>query len=38
VIVNSPDPAQPDALCPVLDAEHCNPKTAAGSAATFAYG
>jgi uncharacterized Zn-binding protein involved in type VI secretion len=38
VIVHSPDPAQPDDLCPPLGGEHCDPKTAAGSGATFAYG
>lgn len=38
VIVHAPDEAQPDDLCPPLGGEHCDPKTAAGSGATFAYG
>ena len=38
VIVHSPDDAQPDDLCPVIDGDHCEPKTAAGSGTTFAYG
>jgi hypothetical protein len=38
VIVNTPDDAQPDSLCPIANAQHCTPKTAAGSGTTNAYG
>lgn len=38
VIVNSPDPASADNLCPTLDGEHCTPKTAGGSGTTYAGG
>jgi hypothetical protein len=38
VIVNAPDDANPDALCPIANAQHCTPKTAAGSGTTNAYG
>jgi len=37
VIVNGPDSAQPDGLCPIPGGEHCNPKTSQGSGDTFAY-
>ena len=37
VIVNGPDNADPDNLCPPLGGEHCNPKTAQGSENVFAY-
>lgn len=36
IIVNAPDAAQPDNLCPV-SAEHCNPFTAGGSSDCFCY-
>lgn len=36
VIVNAPDNANPDVLCPILPI-HCNPATAGGSPDTFAY-
>jgi hypothetical protein len=38
VIVNTPDHAQQDDLCIPIGAPHCDPMTAAGSGATFAYG
>jgi hypothetical protein len=38
IIVHAPDDAVPDNLCLPLGGEHCDPKTAAGSGATFAYG
>jgi hypothetical protein len=38
VIVNTPDNAQPDDLCIPIGEPHCDPMTAAGSGATFAYG
>jgi uncharacterized Zn-binding protein involved in type VI secretion len=38
VIVNTPDHAQMDDLCIPIGAPHCDPMTAAGSGATFAYG
>lgn len=37
VIVNSPDSANPDSLCPIPGGEHCNPKTASGSGSVSAY-
>lgn len=37
VICHTPDHASPDDLCPIVDGEHCDPKTAAGSGDTFAY-
>lgn len=36
VIVNSPDSAKADLLCPI-DPIHCNPKTNSGSGNVFAY-
>jgi hypothetical protein len=36
VIVNSPDPAAADLLCPI-DPIHCNPKTSEGSGNVSAY-
>ena len=36
IIVNEPDAAQADNLCPV-DSIHCNPYTAGGSPDTFCY-
>jgi uncharacterized Zn-binding protein involved in type VI secretion len=38
VIVHTPDHAQEDDLCIPIGAPHCDPETAAGSGATFAYG
>jgi len=38
VIVNTPDDAKPDLKCPILNFDHCEPKTAGGSGSTFAYG
>lgn len=38
VIVLFPDPATPDALCPIVDGPHCNPMTAQGSPNVYAYG
>jgi hypothetical protein len=38
VIVHAPDDAEPDEQCLPLGGEHCEPKTAEGSGATFAYG
>lgn len=38
IIVNTPDHAQIDDLCIPLGGPHCDPMTAAGSGATFAYG
>ena len=35
VIINAPDPAAPDDLCPILDTNHCLPETAEGSDSTF---
>ena len=35
VIVHRPDNAQPDNLCPLANGEHCNPKTAQGSADVY---
>ena len=37
IIVNGPDNAQPDSLCPEPGGEHCNPKTSQGSGDVFAY-
>jgi hypothetical protein len=37
VIVHTPDNAQQDDLCPPLNGEHCNPKTAQGSNDVSAY-
>ena len=37
VIVHGPDPAVPDALCPIIGAPHCNPQTAQGSDNVFCY-
>lgn len=38
VIIHSPDPAQPDDLCPILNTNHCLPATAEGSPNTFVNG
>ena len=38
VIVHTPDHAQEDDLCIPIGEPHCDPQTAAGSGATFAYG
>jgi hypothetical protein len=38
VIVNAPDDAVPDDKCLPFGGAHCEPKTAGGSGATFAYG
>ena len=38
VIINQPDDAAPDDLCPPLGGEHCDPKTAEGSPNTFVGG
>jgi len=37
VIVHTSDHANPDLLCPVIGAPHCDPATAGGSPDTFAY-
>lgn len=38
VVVNKPDQAAPDNLCPVPGGPHCNPMTAEGSTFVFCYG
>jgi hypothetical protein len=37
VIVNSPDSAAPDRLCPVVGGSHCAPSTSEGSGDVSAY-
>lgn len=37
VIVDAPDGAAPDALCPTIGPPHCGPSTAGGSGDVFAY-
>jgi len=37
VICHTPDNAQPDVLCYIVDGEHCNPKTAQGSDNVWGY-
>lgn len=37
VIVNAPDSAAPDNICPISGGEHCNPKTASGSGTVSSY-
>lgn len=38
VIVNAPDDADPDNLCPLLGPPHCDPDTDAGSPNVSCYG
>ena len=37
VIINAPDSAAPDDLCPIPGGNHCNPQTAGGSGTVSAY-
>jgi hypothetical protein len=38
VVINKPDLAMPDNLCPVPGGTHCSPMTAQGSVSVFCYG
>jgi hypothetical protein len=38
VIVNAPDSASPDGLCPIPGGNHCNPATSGGSPDVYSYG
>jgi uncharacterized Zn-binding protein involved in type VI secretion len=37
-VIEHDDPAEPDALCPLLGPPHCSPSTLNGSSTVFVYG